>query len=75
MTTETLNQIKGVRCNEVMGSMYAFPRVSLPDKAIQEAAVRITVCLFTLRCYEFDLFAIKFVPQSKPTDCYVTYVL
>lgn len=37
MTTETLNQIEGVRCTEVMGAMYAFPRVFLPDKAINEA--------------------------------------
>ena len=39
MTTETLNQIEGIRCNEVMGAMYAFPRVFLPEKAIQEAKV------------------------------------
>jgi len=40
MTTETLNQIEGVRCNEVMGAMYAFPRIFLPEKAIQEAKVQ-----------------------------------
>lgn len=39
MTTEILNSIDGIKCNEVMGAMYAFPRIFLPDKAIQEAAV------------------------------------
>jgi len=39
MTTERLNSIEGVRCNEVMGAMYAFPRIFLPDKAVAEAKV------------------------------------
>ena len=42
MTTETLNSIEGVTCNEVMGAMYAFPRLHLPEKAIAEAEV----CVF-----------------------------
>lgn len=46
MTSETLNQIEGVRCNEVMGAMYAFPRIFLPDKAIQEAKVQIVFILY-----------------------------
>jgi alanine transaminase len=40
MTTETLNTIEGVQCNEVMGAMYAFPRITLSDKAIQEAKAK-----------------------------------
>jgi alanine transaminase len=40
MTTETLNSIEGVKCNEVMGAMYAFPRVFLPEKAIGEAKTK-----------------------------------
>ena len=39
MTTEKLNDIKGVRCNELMGAMYAFPRIFLPPKAVAEAEV------------------------------------
>jgi len=39
MTTETLNTVDGVRCNEVMGAMYAFPQVFLPDKAVADAKV------------------------------------
>jgi len=37
MTTETLNSIEGVSCNEVMGAMYAFPQVKIPEKAIAAA--------------------------------------
>ena len=39
MTTELLNAIDGITCNEVMGAMYAFPRIHLPQKAIDEALV------------------------------------
>ena len=46
MVTETLNQIEGVKVNEVMGAMYAFPRIFLPEKAIEEARV----------CHQFHIF-------------------
>ena len=39
MTTEKLNSVEGVRCNELMGAMYAFPRIFLPDQAIADAKV------------------------------------
>ena len=39
MTTETLNSIEGITCNEVMGAMYAFPQLKLPEKACEEAKV------------------------------------
>ncbi|EDO35435.1 predicted protein [Nematostella vectensis] len=37
MTTRFLNSLAGIQCNTVQGAMYAFPRVLLPDKAIQAA--------------------------------------
>lgn len=37
MTTKLLNEIEGVKCNEVMGAMYAFPNITLPQKAIKAA--------------------------------------
>ena len=40
MVTEKLNEIEGVRCNELMGAMYAFPRIFLPEKAVAEAKVK-----------------------------------
>ena len=39
MTTQILNSIDGITCNEVMGAMYAFPKITLPQKAIDEAKV------------------------------------
>lgn len=39
MTTETLNGIAGVKCNEVMGAMYAFPQINIPENAIRKAKV------------------------------------
>jgi len=39
MTTEKLNEVEGVRCNELMGAMYAFPRIFLPEKAVADAKV------------------------------------
>ena len=39
MVTETLNKIESITCNEVTGAMYAFPRIYLPEKAIEAAKV------------------------------------
>ena len=40
ITTKMLNSLKHVSCNPVTGSLYAFPRVILPQKAVEEAKVR-----------------------------------
>ena len=37
MTREVLNSMENVKCNEVEGAMYAFPRITLPKKAIEAA--------------------------------------
>lgn len=37
ITTSMLNSLEGVTCNEVTGALYAFPRVRLPQKAVEEA--------------------------------------
>ena len=39
MTTEVLNSMENVKCNEVAGVMYAFPRIPLPKKAVEAATV------------------------------------
>ena len=39
ITTKMLNSLKDVSCNAVTGSLYAFPKVILPQKAIEEAKV------------------------------------
>ncbi|XP_020603210.1 alanine aminotransferase 2-like isoform X1 [Orbicella faveolata] len=37
ITTSMLNSLEGITCSEVTGALYAFPRVHLPRKAIEEA--------------------------------------
>ena len=36
MTTEVLNSMENVKCNEVAGAMYAFPRITLPKKVSRQ---------------------------------------
>ncbi|XP_067651693.1 alanine aminotransferase 2-like [Haliotis asinina] len=40
MVTKTFNSMEGIRCNEVQGAMYAFPRITLPQKAIDAAKAK-----------------------------------
>uniref|UniRef100_A0A023GFF6 alanine transaminase n=1 Tax=Amblyomma triste TaxID=251400 RepID=A0A023GFF6_AMBTT len=37
LVADTFNSFEGFRCNKVAGAMYAFPRFTLPQKAIEEA--------------------------------------
>ncbi|VDL32851.1 unnamed protein product [Hymenolepis diminuta] len=37
LTSDTLNSLEGVTCNDVQGAMYAFPQIRLPPKAIAAA--------------------------------------
>nr|BBA45753.1 alanine aminotransferase [Pachyrhynchus infernalis] len=37
MVADTFNSMEGFSCNTVQGAMYAFPRVTLPKKAIEAA--------------------------------------
>ena len=39
LVTSAYNDIEGVSLQQVQGAMYAFPRISLPVKAIQAAKV------------------------------------
>ena len=39
MTSEVFNSMENVKCNEVAGAMYAFPRITLPKQAIEAAKV------------------------------------
>ena len=40
ITSSMLNSLEGVTCNDVTGSLYAFPRIKLPQKIIEAAKVR-----------------------------------
>uniref|UniRef100_A0A6G1SN90 alanine transaminase n=1 Tax=Aceria tosichella TaxID=561515 RepID=A0A6G1SN90_9ACAR len=37
LVTDTINSVEGVDANQVAGAMYAFPKLNLPAKAIQQA--------------------------------------
>ncbi|CAB3384810.1 Hypothetical predicted protein [Cloeon dipterum] len=37
MVADTFNSIDGIHCNPVQGAMYAFPRISIPEKAVAKA--------------------------------------
>ena len=39
MVAESFDSIDGIKCNEVMGAMYAFPQINIPQKAIEKAKV------------------------------------
>uniref|UniRef100_A0A8C1W0G6 Alanine aminotransferase 1 n=1 Tax=Cyprinus carpio TaxID=7962 RepID=A0A8C1W0G6_CYPCA len=37
LTEKILNAVPGIKCNPVQGAMYAFPRIFIPPKAVEEA--------------------------------------
>lgn len=37
MVVDTFRTFKGFTCNKLQGAMYAFPSITLPEKAIEEA--------------------------------------
>ncbi|KAF8782675.1 Alanine aminotransferase 2 like protein [Argiope bruennichi] len=37
MVENAFNRMKGIKCNAVAGAMYAFPQLTLPEKAIEKA--------------------------------------
>ncbi|XP_027540730.1 alanine aminotransferase 2-like [Neopelma chrysocephalum] len=37
LTEDMFNKIPGIHCNPLQGAMYAFPRIFIPSKAIEEA--------------------------------------
>lgn len=37
LTAEMFNKIPGIKCNDVQGAMYSFPRIEIPPRAIEEA--------------------------------------
>lgn len=39
LAEDMFNKIPGVHCNPLQGAMYAFPRIFIPSKAIEEAEV------------------------------------
>lgn len=64
LVAETFNSVEGVHSNKVAGAMYAFPRLSLPQKAIAEAKAKNMAPDFHY-VYEFlENFGVCVVPGS-----------
>lgn len=52
LTEEILNAVPGIKCNPVQGAMYAFPRIFIPPKALEEAKASACTAalLFVTKC-------------------------
>lgn len=46
LTEQIFNTAPGIKCNPVQGAMYTFPRITLPQKAIDKA--KVCACTSTL---------------------------
>lgn len=54
---EAYDSIDGIECNPVQGAMYAFPRINLPQKAIDKAKVKLIILfLFKIEILAFQIF-------------------
>ena len=47
---ERLNKIPGVKCNEVQGAMYAYPKVNIPPAAWEDCRVSAPLTLGSCLC-------------------------
>ena len=56
--------MEGIKCNEVMGAMYAFPNVSIPKRAQEEAKVNDNYLIWTL-----DDLVLKIRILWSPLQC------
>ena len=50
MVWRRFQSIPHVSCNQVKGAMYAYPRIDLPHRAIEEARVSVCVCACVCVC-------------------------
>ena len=64
LVAETFNSMEGIKCNEVMGAMYAFPNVSIPKRAQEEAKVNDNYLIWTL-----DDLVLKIRILWSPLQC------
>lgn len=46
--------MEGVKCNEVQGAVYAFPMITIPQRAVEEAKVPVPPPLPRLRMSAYE---------------------
>ena len=56
LVSGTYNAIEGITCNPIQGAMYCFPRLHLPQKAVQHAKVGSQSHLAT--CYSTGIVSV-----------------
>lgn len=64
LVADTFNSVDGVESNQVAGAMYAFPRLSLPAKAIREAKAKNYVPDFYYVLQFLENYGVCVVPGS-----------
>ena len=55
MVHTKFNKIPGVFCNEVQGAMYAFPRIDIPEEALEDAKVHL-YCTYIYTCVHVHIY-------------------
>lgn len=78
LTEQLFNTVPGITCNPVQGAMYTFPRITIPQKAINKAKVCTThpstsitlilyICVDVLKYVCVSIRRRKAMPQTCST--------
>lgn len=72
LTEDMFNKVPGIHCNPLQGAMYAFPRIFIPSKAIEEAKVGQSflpqsILTFTHLC--LPLLMMNFYSRDRVSSC------
>ena len=55
MVAEIFDSIDGIKCNKVMGAMYAFPQIQIPKRAVEKAKVGCSLYMSLSKyCYKLS---------------------
>ena len=65
MVHTKFNKIPGVFCNEVQGAMYAFPRIDIPEKALEDAKVHTYIHVY-MYIYMCDIILVDEIWYPRP---------
>lgn len=76
LTEQVLNTVQGISCNPVQGAMYSFPRIIIPEKAIEEAMVSVHASHYesTKRMIQLHKIFFYFYYLDSITGCYLKHL-
>lgn len=69
LTEQMFNTVPGITCNPVQGAMYTFPRITLPQKAINKAKVCTTPTHLKSYFYSFVWMRSNVFVQPQEEGC------